>query len=90
MEMSVATLIYSNLKYIKGVENIFINIVDSVDLFPVTGWYWSYVTTLPSPSVCRKYIVGSYYPCNFRVVFWDMPGSAKHASLKHICWHSDT
>lgn len=62
--------------YIKGVENILINIADSVDFFPVTCWYWSYVTTLPSLSVCGKYIVGSYYHCNFRVVFWDIPGYA--------------
>jgi len=88
--MSVAALVYSNPKYVKGVENILITIVDNVDLFPVTDWYRSYVTTLPSLSVCRKFVAGSYYPCNFRVVFGDRPGSAKHASLKHVCWHSDT
>lgn len=33
LQKSVATLIYANVKYIKGVENILINIADSEELF---------------------------------------------------------
>lgn len=53
-----------------------------MDVFPVTDWYWHGGYIAPSLSVYRKYVEGSYYPCNFRdSVSWDMPGFAKHASL---------
>lgn len=86
LQKSVATLIYANVKYIKGVENILINIVDSEELFLIAPMPVRYVTTLPSRSLRRKYIMGT--SASFRVVFWGMPASANHASLKHICWHS--
>jgi len=89
-EVSFAILVNANVKYIKGVDNVLIILANSEDLFPISGWQRSCVTTLLSRPFLQAISASGRAAVTSEVLgrCFGMSASANHASLEHICWHS--